>query len=128
MAALGHAITDVDTGALLSVKDGEISESTIIDVKIGKKGLPGELVGNFSSNKNVLGTIVKNTRYGIYGKADRKINNPIYTKHLPIAYQHQIKPGKATILTTIDDTGIQEFDIQITKVIRQASSGSKGLV
>ncbi len=128
LAALGHAITDVDTGALLSVKDGEISESTIIDVKIGKKGLPGELVGNFSSNKNVLGTIVKNTRYGIYGKADRKINNPIYTKHLPIAYQHQIKPGKATILTTIDDTGIQEFDIQITKVIRQASSGSKGLV
>ena len=37
MGALGHAITDVDTGAMLSVKDGEISESTIIDVKIGKR-------------------------------------------------------------------------------------------
>lgn len=127
LAALGHAITDVDTGSLLSVKNGEISESTVIDVKIGKKGLPGELVGNFSSDKNAIGTIVKNTRYGIYGKADRSVTNPLY-KALPIAYQNQIKTGKATILTTIDDTGIQEFDIQITKVVRQASSGTKGLV
>ncbi|NLB41903.1 MAG: SpoIVB peptidase [Clostridiales bacterium] len=128
LAALGHAITDVDTGSLLSVKNGEISESTVIDVKIGKRGLPGELVGNFSSGKNALGTIVKNTRYGIYGKANRKIINPLYEKALPIAYQQQIKPGKATILTTIDDTGIQEFDIQINKVVRQASSATKGLV
>ncbi|HHY82043.1 MAG TPA: SpoIVB peptidase [Clostridiales bacterium] len=128
MGALGHAITDVDTGALLSVKNGKISESTIIDVKIGKKGLPGELVGNFSSNKKVLGSIIKNTAYGIYGKANQRITNPIYKNPMPIAYQYNIKPGRATILTTIDDSGIQEYEIQILKVNRQASPNPKGLV
>ena len=56
---------------MLSVKDGEISESSIIDIKIGKKGLPGELVGNFTGKRKVIGTILKNTSYGIYGKTKR---------------------------------------------------------
>ncbi|MGI6527174.1 MAG: SpoIVB peptidase [Caldicoprobacterales bacterium] len=128
MGALGHAITDVDTGALLSVKDGVISESTIIDVNMGKKGMPGELVGNFTNNRKVLGTIIKNTSFGIYGKATRKISNPIYNNPMPIAFQYNIKPGKATILTTIDDKGIQEYEIQLIKINRQAVPGSKGLV
>jgi stage IV sporulation protein B len=128
LGALGHAITDVDTGSLLSVKNGEITESRIIDVKIGKKGLPGELVGNFTESRKVLGTITKNTTFGIYGKATKRLTNPHYKNPLPIAYQYNIKPGKATILTTIDDQGIQEYDVQILKVNRQASPGSKGLV
>jgi stage IV sporulation protein B len=128
LGALGHAITDVDTGSLLSVKNGEITESRIIDVKIGKKGLPGELVGNFSDRRKVLGTIFKNTAFGIYGKATKKITNPFYKNPLPIAYQYNIKLGKASILTTIDDEGIQEYAIQILKINRQTSPGSKGLV
>jgi stage IV sporulation protein B len=128
LGALGHAITDVDTGSLLSVKNGEITESRIIDVKIGKKGLPGELVGNFSDRRKVLVTIFKNTAFGIYGKATKKITNPFYKNPLPIAYQYNIKLGKASILTTIDDEGIQEYAIQILKINRQTSPGSKGLV
>ena len=38
-AALGHAITDVDTGTMLSIKNGEIMQSKIIDIKQGKKGI-----------------------------------------------------------------------------------------
>ncbi|WZL78070.1 SpoIVB peptidase [Eubacteriales bacterium mix99] len=128
MGALGHAITDVDTGSQLSVRNGEITESGIIDVKIGKKGLPGELVGNFTGKRKSLGTIIKNTSYGIYGKASGKITNPIYKDPLSIAHQYNIKPGKASILTTIDDQGIQEYDVQILKVNRQTSPGPKGLV
>jgi stage IV sporulation protein B len=93
-----------------------------------KKGMPGELVGNFTNNRKVLGTIIKNTSFGIYGKATRKISNPIYNNPMPIAFQYNIKPGKATILTTIDDKGIQEYEIQLIKINRQAVPGSKGLV
>ena len=118
-------ITDIDTGAMLSVKNGEISESTIIDIKIGKKGLPGELVGNFNNKKKVIGKIIKNTAFGIYGKTKKSITNPVYENPLPIAYQYSIKPGKATILTTVDDKGIQEFDIKILKVNRQANPDQK---
>src|SRR5690554_376118 len=41
--ALGHPITDIDTGALLSVKDGEIMQAKIIDIVQGRKGKPGEI-------------------------------------------------------------------------------------
>ena len=40
--ALGHAITDVDTGMLLSVKNGEIVKSKIISIEQGKRGKPGD--------------------------------------------------------------------------------------
>ena len=128
IGALGHAITDVDTGAMLSVKDGEISESSIIDIKIGKKGLPGELVGNFTGKRKVIGTILKNTSYGIYGKTKRPFSNPVYKSPLPILINYNVKPGKATILTTVDDNGIQEYEIQILKVNKQAEPSSKGLI
>jgi stage IV sporulation protein B len=85
-------------------------------------------VGNFTGKRKSLGTIIKNTSYGIYGKASGKITNPIYKDPLSIAHQYNIKPGKASILTTIDDQGIQEYDVQILKVNRQTSPGPKGLV
>lgn len=126
--ALGHAITDVDTGSLLAVKDGEIMQSNIIDVKIGKKGLPGELVGNFSENRKVIGSIVKNTPFGIYGKMARSLPDFHYDKPIPIAYQYTIQPGKASILTTIDDGGIREYAVEIIKVNRQVTPSSKGII
>ncbi len=125
--ALGHAITDVDTGSILSVKDGKVMLSEIIDVKIGKKGAPGELIGNFSTKKNVIGNIIKNTKYGIYGKITKKPDFYM-DKAIPIAYQQNVKPGKATILATIDDTGVREFDIKILNVNQQKSQSSKGMV
>jgi stage IV sporulation protein B len=126
--ALGHAITDVDTGALLMVKGGEIMQSQIMDIKIGKKGLPGELVGNFTGNRKVLGSIIKNTTFGIYGKMSRNLPDFYYDKAMPIANRHNVKPGKASILTTIDDRGIQEYDIEIVKVNQQTVPSAKGLV
>lgn len=40
--------------------------------------------------------------------------NDLYGE-IPIAYQSQIKEGPAKILATIDNTGIQQFDIEIIK-------------
>ena len=43
--ALGHAITDVDTGIVLPVGYGGIYESSVVDISKGKSGEPGELLG-----------------------------------------------------------------------------------
>ena len=43
--ALGHPITDVDTGSLLSVKTGEIVQSNVVGIAQGSSGLPGEIQG-----------------------------------------------------------------------------------
>jgi len=126
--ALGHAITDVDTGSLLPVKDGEIMESRIIDVKQGKKGSPGELKGVFTEKQNVIGSILKNTQHGIYGKMHKNIPDFYFSEPIPICYQHDIKPGPALILSTVDEEGIKAFSIEILKVNRQSEPNSKGMI
>jgi len=69
-AGLGHAITDVETGSTLHVKNGEIIFSDITEVIPGEEGIPGELRGSFDPRQEVLGNITKNTPYGIFGKGD----------------------------------------------------------
>jgi stage IV sporulation protein B len=126
--ALGHPITDVDTGTLLSVKNGEIVNSKIIDVKIGEKGTPGELRGYFSGDGLGIGAIDKNTKYGIFGNMYGKITNPVYSKPLPVGGQATAHTGPAKILTTVDDQGVKEFDCNIIKITRQAEPAAKGMV
>lgn len=126
--ALGHAITDVDTGTLLPVKNGEIMQSKITDVKVGRRGEPGELKGVFSNRKNVIGTIQRNTQYGIYGSIFKPAPEFYYKEPLPICYQYGVKTGKASILATVDGYGIKEFDVRIIKVNFQQQPSSKGMV
>lgn len=126
--ALGHAITDVDTGTMLSIKNGEIMQSKIIDIKQGKKGNPGELKAAFSSKQKVIGNIVKNTQYGIYGKMNKAFNSDSLGEPVPICYQHDVKLGPAKILSTIDEEGIREFDVEIIKINNQNQASAKGMV
>lgn len=45
-AALGHGITDIDTGDIVDVAKGELTTSTIIAIKKGEKGVPRRTKGN----------------------------------------------------------------------------------
>ena len=126
--ALGHAITDVDTGTTLLIKDGKIMQSKIIDIKQGERGNPGELKAAFSNKQKVIGNIVKNTKYGIYGKMNKTFNPSALGEPLPICYQHDVKIGPAKILSTIDEEGIKEFDVEIIKLNNQDIASSKGMV
>ena len=44
-AALGHGISDVDTGERLEISKGELYEAKILSVQKGAVGSPGELRG-----------------------------------------------------------------------------------
>ena len=48
-AALGHGITDIDTGEIVEISNGELTTSTILDIKKGKRGNPGEIRGTIDS-------------------------------------------------------------------------------
>lgn len=126
-AALGHPITDVDTGTLLSINKGEIVKSSIISIKKGVKGNPGELKGIFEDEDKILGDINKNTKCGIYGKANLKLINN-YSKPLEIGLRSEIKKGNAQILTTIDKNGPKLYDIEILKLLNQDEPGPKSMV
>lgn len=126
-AGLGHAITDVDTGKLLTVKDGEIVKSDILEVVKGEEGEPGELRGSFGQNDEVIGTISKNTEYGLYGNTQKQMQNGIYGA-LPAAKRDEVKVGEATLLCTLDDSGVKEYSCKIVKVNSQGSPEQKSFV
>ncbi|MGL4731413.1 MAG: SpoIVB peptidase, partial [Clostridium sp.] len=99
--ALGHPITDVDTGCVMTISNGEIISSNIVSVRKGTRGNPGELRGIFVEENNTLGNIDNNTECGIFGKGNDSLMNGVYTEPLPVAKREEIKLGKAQILTTV---------------------------
>jgi stage IV sporulation protein B len=85
-------------------------------------------IGIFFDDEEVLGSIHKNTQFGIYGKLSSLPSNPIYQEAIQIATMNQIQIGQAEILTVIDGQNIERFSIDIQKINIQDSPSSKGLV
>ncbi len=118
-AALGHEVRDSDYQEVYPINSGSIYESTVTGIKRSINGNPGEKIAQIDK-KSVIGTIEKNTIFGIYGKYYGKTaNNLIETS------DHVIK-GKAYIITTLDDNTIKEYAIEITNVKEQIKKETKG--
>lgn len=126
--ALGHAITDSDTGRLLTVRDGFVYPSTIVGVVRGQQGKPGELRGIFSTDSSAIGQIRENSEFGIYGLTRRQLDNTLYPGGLPIATQSMIKPGPAQLLTTLDDSGVKAYDCRIVSISPQSAPATRSMV
>ncbi len=126
--ALGHPITDSDTGSVIDVKDGSVIKSSIIGVSAGSNGSPGEIIGSFSSNGEKWGDIDINCKYGIYGDTSGMPVNPIYPDGVPAARAAEVKTGPAEILCTVSDEGMHAYDCEIIKLFPLEESGSKGIV
>ena len=123
--ALGHGISDVDTGELLTVKEGEIVSSEIIEIVKGEAGEPGELKGSFDVNNEVIGNITKNTDFGIYGISEKGIENNLYSEALPAAKRDEIQLGDATLLCSLNNEGVKEYKCKIIKLNSQIHQAEK---
>lgn len=125
--ALGHAITDPETGAILSVAEGELVKSKVESVKQGKAGEPGEIRGIFYEADEPLGSLEKNTEYGIFGKLYSEVENPFFEKPIAIGTKETVKAGPAVIMTTLDNNKIECYTIEIEKVNKQTKQDTKGM-
>ncbi len=126
--ALGHAVVDADTGKLLPIRSGKIYAADIIGVQMGTRGEAGELHGVFAEEWGMNATLKKNTEFGVYGTVEDWPINPLYPNGLEIAEQNEVRVGKASILCTVDETGVREFDCEILKVTPQLSGASRSMV
>ena len=123
-AGLGHAICDVDTGQLMPLSQGEIVEASIIGVKAGTAGNPGQLQGAFAGDQ-ALGTLCANSYNGVYGVYSTQ---PAYSQTIPMAQSQEITEGPVKILTTIDGEKPQLFDACIEKVTLSQDEPTKNMV
>ena len=126
-AALGHAITDIDTGDIINTSSGEIDNVNIISIVKGAKEEPGKIQGTLKNN-TAIGNIYKNTKYGIYGVIknadDLSIN---YNNKMKVASRQEIKTGAAKLLCGVDNQ-IKEYDIEIQKIYLNNNYDNKSML
>jgi len=126
--ALGHVISDVDTGQAIVVGDGQIVQASVTSIEKGQSGNPGEKFARFYNESQVLGSITKNTPFGIFGKMKEEPKRSLYREPIPIALAEQVKEGPAKILTVVDGQKVEEFDIEIVNVVKQHFPATKGMI
>lgn len=126
--ALGHGITDIDTGMLMDIKSGNIYYAGIMDIVKGESGAPGEIVGYINkTDENKIGTISKNTMQGISGIIENKSVLGEAEERMPIGFAREVKEGKAYIKCQVGDK-VDTYEIEIEKVKRNAKNTNKSLV
>ncbi len=118
--ALGHPITDVDTGAVMPVEQGSISNTEIVDVKRGERGTPGELCGLFPQSNADCGVILKNCSRGIYGAVESAAGLGLISTPIPVASRSQVQIGNAQIYANVEGDKVEAFQVEITKIMKHA--------
>ena len=122
-AGLGHAVCDIDTGTVLPFSSGEIVPAAITKIKKGVSGAPGELGGAFIG-KDDLGIVKINNETGLYGTLEYTIEGI----EMPVAHKQDIYEGSAVILSTVEGTEAEEYDILIEKITLSDDSLTKNMV
>jgi stage IV sporulation protein B len=119
-AGLGHGICDADTGELIAMKRGTVSDVTISSVVRGAAGAPGELKGYFNAGK--VGALLGNSSCGVWGVFSEMPE--VECEPMQVCLRDEIEEGDAYILSTLDNNKICQYDVKISNINRDAT-GSK---
>ena len=125
--ALGHGVSDIDTGELINVDTGSIYETKITGISKGKRGAPGEVTGLIRFQpSSYLGTIGVNGENGIYGKLEQMPDALREVDAIPLGYKQEIRQGSAQIICSVDG-GRTAYEIEIETVDYHAREQNKGI-
>ena len=126
--ALGHGISDVDTGTLLNLSGGSLYHTDILSVVKGLKGTPGEMTGVIRyQSSEILGTIEKNTSSGICGRITENRGLFCQGELVSTAYKQAVETGPAVLLSAVGGA-VKAYSIQIEKVNLAGSDPNKSMV
>lgn len=127
-AALGHGITDIDTGEIVNISNGELTTSSIVAIKKGERGSPGELRGTIETGLKI-GEVYKNGSYGISGIITNKGNlNLIDAKEMEVALRSEIQEGKAYIICELENGKKEKYEIEIQKIFISNNYDNKSML
>lgn len=113
MAALGHPITDVDTGEIIPIFDGQAVETTVSSVTKSTVSETGSISCEFSNKE--IGVLNINTRQGIYGKYSSKADLSDCSEY-KVALPQEVHKGFCQIITTVDENGPLVYSAEITRI------------
>lgn len=126
-SAIGHGIADTDTKELIDIETGTISKANITSIKLGKKGEPGEIIGYILKDEQKLGTVEKNTNFGIFGNINSKSINYFGNELVEVGSKEEIKLGPAIIISCVNNE-IKKYNVEIVKLFYQSKPDEKSFV
>lgn len=110
--ALGHSINDGVTKAEIPLRDGSLTQASIISVKPGSAGTPGELNGAADMSQ-ILGSIDKNSGVGIFGKLYSTLDGQLMETGAMSA-------GPASLISTVKGDERREYSVEINRIYRES--------
>ncbi|MDR0862223.1 MAG: SpoIVB peptidase [Oscillospiraceae bacterium] len=123
--ALGHSVSDNETGLILPLRTGEITKTSVTSVTKGQPGTPGQLRGIDNTGADIIGSITENSEHGIFGV----MAQPEAARDaLPAADDSELHTGDAVILSNVSGSEVREYKIEISRVYSGAESDSRSML
>ncbi len=120
-ASLGHAVCDIDTKEVLPISQGTCTDVNITTINKGNNSTTGEICGVLE--REDTGEVICNGNLGVYGKFDYVSQGQLYE----IATPDEVKTGKATVYTTVENGILTEFEVEIISIDKN-SEENKNLI
>lgn len=127
-SALGHQMTDFDTGAALDLSGGSVRSVNTYGI-VKTQGHQTGVIQSSITNTPSQGSITNGNAYGIRGCL--RPDSPLLTQAtttLPVATRYHVKPGAATLRTSLDGETVEEFSCEILKTRWQTGRQEKSMV
>ena len=119
---LGHGVSD-SRGTLLHMTQGSAYEATILSVKKGKCGEPGQLKGSAEAAQ-AFGTLLRNTPQGVFGITKQGWKGDA----IPVAEYEEVCTGKAVIRCQVSGDSVQEYSVEILKIYPESRSDGRNFL
>lgn len=124
--ALGHSITDIDTGLSVSLGDGELYPVNLTSITKGVAGTPGQLYGEVLCYEGSIGTLSGNSDSGIFGTLNNTDIANTGCEPVEVAMKQEVQLGEAQIYSSLSGEPCY-YDINIIQVDEAASNENKGI-
>lgn len=126
--ALGHGISDSDTGEVVQISEGDLYETEIMGIEKGSIGKPGVMSGViYYGNQSKLGHINANTDAGIFGTINDGYRGKMTEEPIEIGYRQDVHKGEAFLRSSISGES-KDYKIEIQRVDENSAHKNKGLV
>ena len=119
---LGHGVSDA-SGKLLQMTHGNVYEASVISVKKGRAGDPGQLKGSADSPA-VFGSLLRNTPQGVFGMTSFGWEGTA----VPTASYSQIVPGPAEIRCQVNGGTVREYSVDLLKIYPETRTDGRNFL